>query len=76
MDGLALYFRKAFFWLQSKGGEMRGRDNNQDTITIVQMRHKEALNKGSSIRNKKEGRESRRRERSLSYEEMSGWVRQ
>lgn len=37
MDGLALYFRKAFFWLQNKGGEMRGRDNNQDTIPIVQM---------------------------------------
>ena len=68
MDWLALYFGKALIWLQSEDEEMRGRDNNQVTITIVQMKNKEALIKGSSSRNKREERDSRDRERSLSYE--------
>lgn len=68
MDWLALYFGKALIWLQSEDEEMRGRDNNQVTITIDQMKNKEALIKGSSSRNKREERDSRDRERSLSYE--------
>lgn len=76
MGWLALYFRMTFIWLQSEGEEMKGKDNNQDTITIVHTRNKETLNKGSSFGNKKEGRHLRGSERSSSYESTTGWARQ
>lgn len=68
VDWLALCFGKALIWLQSEDEKTKGRDNNPDTITIVQMENKEALIKGSGSRNKKEERDSRGGERSLSYE--------